>query len=174
MLLPVNVDKVKAYRKNQEKLVLSLLTIMRKCWKHPPQRPFIFEHHVSFQRNWRRCNWSMWLDQPCWGRKIIILWLSNKSWDGSKYCRIETCGTWIVLCFQAQGFTGFVRGYAEEAPILKDGGCIFSWHVGNPNLEGGMEQRTPSQQNDLPWFWIEIERPQGQRFRGKIINFGSF
>jgi serine/threonine protein kinase len=30
-LLPNNVDKVKAYRKNQVKLVLSLLTIMGKC-----------------------------------------------------------------------------------------------------------------------------------------------
>jgi tRNA A-37 threonylcarbamoyl transferase component Bud32 len=30
-LLPVDVDKVKAYRKNQVKLVLSLRTIMGKC-----------------------------------------------------------------------------------------------------------------------------------------------
>jgi serine/threonine protein kinase len=30
-LLPDDVDKVKAYRKNQVKLVLSLLTIMEKC-----------------------------------------------------------------------------------------------------------------------------------------------
>jgi hypothetical protein len=30
-LLPVNVDRVKAYQKNRVKLVLSLLTIMGKC-----------------------------------------------------------------------------------------------------------------------------------------------
>jgi tRNA A-37 threonylcarbamoyl transferase component Bud32 len=30
-LLPVDVDRIKAYRKNQVKLVLSLLTIMGKC-----------------------------------------------------------------------------------------------------------------------------------------------
>ena len=30
-LLPANVDRVKAYQKNQAKLVLSLLTVMDKC-----------------------------------------------------------------------------------------------------------------------------------------------
>jgi hypothetical protein len=47
---------------------------------------------------------------------------------------------------------GIIGGYAIETLVLEGSGCIFSWCVGKPNLEGGMGQRTPSRRNDLPWF----------------------
>ena len=125
-------------------------------WKHPLQRPFTFKHHASLSlRETRECiYWSVWLEhgQPHWGKEIIILRLWNKSRDRGKYCIMETCSTWVVLCFWAKGFTKFIGGYEEEALVLKGSGCIFNWHVGKPNLKGSMGQRPPSRHNDLPWF----------------------
>jgi hypothetical protein len=46
----------------------------------------------------------------------------------------------------------FVGGYEEEACVLEGSGGIFSWHIGNSNLERGMGQRTPSRSYALPRF----------------------
>jgi serine/threonine protein kinase len=66
-LLPVNVDKVKAYRKNRVKLVLSLLTIMGKCHAeniiHNDLSPSNIMLHFPPEKSENvyigMCNWGM-------------------------------------------------------------------------------------------------------------------
>jgi hypothetical protein len=66
-LLPVDVDKVKAYRKNRVKLVLSLLTIMDKCHVgnilHNNLSPSNIKLHFPLKKLENMyigvCNWGM-------------------------------------------------------------------------------------------------------------------
>ena len=63
------------------------------------------------------CGWGM--ASHIVEKKFIILWLSNKSWDGGKYHRTETRGTWVVLCFWALGSRNLSKVMKKKHLYLK-------------------------------------------------------
>jgi hypothetical protein len=133
-LVPDNVGMVKAYRKNRVKLVLSLLTIMDKCHAHN-----ILHNDLSPS--------NIMLHFP--RGKLENVYIGVCDWGMASRGKEKKASLYGYQ--EKEEMVANIAYRKHVAPVHQGRGCIFSWRIGKPNLEGGMGQNATSRRYGLPW-----------------------